>query len=151
MILSKGEPIEEPENDHGELNINETEPLATSRDISTISSISDLGFVIEAMWQVAISEAWARQSKEDAILHVVRQYALRPHLAILWDGATENEVDESDDEDHGSSLFNSTAFCKDYTDNSPKMSVTTRTVEIRASLRILCQLISSALSQQQQP
>ncbi|ODQ69028.1 hypothetical protein LIPSTDRAFT_203203 [Lipomyces starkeyi NRRL Y-11557] len=54
MILSKGEPIEEPENDHGELNINETEPLATSRDISTISSISDLGFVIEAMWQVAI-------------------------------------------------------------------------------------------------
>ncbi|KAK9311502.1 hypothetical protein V1524DRAFT_473271 [Lipomyces starkeyi] len=37
---------------------------------------------------------------EDAILHVVRQYALRPHLAIIWDETTENEF----------SLFNPTAF-----------------------------------------
>ncbi|KAK9312146.1 hypothetical protein V1522DRAFT_394398 [Lipomyces starkeyi] len=47
---------------------------------------------------------------EDAVLHVGRQYALRPHLAIIWDETTENEVDESDDEDHGSSLFDPTAF-----------------------------------------
>ncbi|KAK9310915.1 hypothetical protein V1524DRAFT_473551 [Lipomyces starkeyi] len=122
------EPIEEPENDHGELGINETGPLATSRDVSTISSIADLGFVIEAMWQVAICthckfvvdkalftdhlklKHGLDNPNEDAILHVVRQYALRPHLAFIWDETTENEVDESDDEDHGSSLFNPTAF-----------------------------------------
>ncbi|KAK9342129.1 hypothetical protein V1522DRAFT_461063 [Lipomyces starkeyi] len=122
------EPIEEPENDHGKLGINETGPLAISRDVSTISSIGDLGFVIEAMWQVAICthckfvvdkalftdhlklKHGLDNPNEDAILHVVRQYALRPHLAIIWDETTENEVDESDDEDHGSSLFNPTAF-----------------------------------------
>ncbi|KAK9326598.1 hypothetical protein V1520DRAFT_358836 [Lipomyces starkeyi] len=91
------EPIEEPENDHGELGINETGPLATSRDVSTISSIGDLGLVIEAMWQVAICthckfvvdkalfidhlklKHGLDNPNEDAILHVVRQY-----LECLW-------------------------------------------------------------------
>ncbi|KAK9482008.1 hypothetical protein V1527DRAFT_499416 [Lipomyces starkeyi] len=107
------EPIEEPENDHGAIGINETAPLATSRDVSTISSIGDLGFVIEAMWQVAICthckfvvdkalfidhlklKHGLDNPNEDAILHVVRQYALRPHLAIIWDETTENERSEA--------------------------------------------------------
>ncbi|KAK9426883.1 hypothetical protein V1505DRAFT_407751 [Lipomyces doorenjongii] len=106
----------------------DAEALVTCGDVSEIRSMEDLGFMIEAIWKVAICSRCMvvvdnaqlishlklkhglDDPNEDAILQVARQYALRPHLAIIWDETTENQVDDSDDEDHGSSLFNPTAF-----------------------------------------
>ncbi|KAK9357332.1 hypothetical protein V1504DRAFT_494537 [Lipomyces starkeyi] len=111
-----------------ERRIDDTETLVTCGDISEMRSREDLGFMIEATWKVAIStrckfvvdkavlidrlklKHGLDNPNEDAILQIARQYALRPHLAIIWDETTENQVDESDDEDHGSSPFNPTAF-----------------------------------------
>ncbi|KAK9427093.1 hypothetical protein V1505DRAFT_351509 [Lipomyces doorenjongii] len=128
--VSEQEPIPDPSEDirSSERITDDTEALVTCGDISEIRSMEDLGFMIEAIWKVAIcSRCMVVVDKaqlishlklkhglddpnEDAILQVARQYALRPHLAIIWDETTENQVDDSDDEDHGSSLFNPTAF-----------------------------------------
>ncbi|KAK9482123.1 hypothetical protein V1527DRAFT_447888 [Lipomyces starkeyi] len=120
-------PEREPIQDLSE-EINDTETLATCGDISEIRSMEDLGFMIEATWKVAVCtrckfvvdkavlidhlklKHGLDYRDEDAILQVTRQYGLRPHLAIIWDEIAENQVDESDDEDHGSWLFNPTAF-----------------------------------------
>ncbi|KAK9486020.1 hypothetical protein V1527DRAFT_482434 [Lipomyces starkeyi] len=72
--------------------------------------MEDLGFMIEATWKVAIctrckfvvdkavlidhlkQKHGLDNSIEDAILQVARQYALRPHLAIIWDEIAENQL-----------------------------------------------------------
>ncbi|ODQ68694.1 hypothetical protein LIPSTDRAFT_7532 [Lipomyces starkeyi NRRL Y-11557] len=128
--LSEREQIQDHSEDlrNSERRIDDTDTLITSGDISEIRSMEELGFMIEATWKVAICtrckfvvdravlidhlklKHGLENPNEDAILQVARQYALRPHLAIIWDETTESQVDESDDEDHGSSLFNPTAF-----------------------------------------
>ncbi|KAK9427526.1 hypothetical protein V1505DRAFT_424145 [Lipomyces doorenjongii] len=92
------------------------------------SALEDIGFTYENIWQDAIctrckfvvdkavlidhltQKHGLDNLNEDTVLRVAHQYVLRPHLAIIWDETTENQVDDSDDEDHGSSLFNPTAF-----------------------------------------
>ncbi|KAK9490114.1 hypothetical protein V1508DRAFT_406605 [Lipomyces doorenjongii] len=90
QCVSEQEPIPDPSEDirSSERITDDTEALVTCGNISEIRSMEDLGFMIEAIWKVAIC---SRCMVVDAILHVACQYALRPHLAILWDETTENQ------------------------------------------------------------
>jgi hypothetical protein len=82
-------------------------------------TMADLGFTIEATWKVAICDLChfvvdkamviehitsvhgLEVANANAVLLVLRMHRLRPHLAIIWDDAIEDQLDESDDESQG--------------------------------------------------
>ncbi|KAK9489564.1 hypothetical protein V1508DRAFT_427611 [Lipomyces doorenjongii] len=127
---SEPKPIQDPSEDlhSSERRIDDTETLVTcgdiseirSSDISEIRSMEDLGFM--PTWTVAICtlckfvvdkallvdhlglKHGLDNPNDGAILQVARQYAPRPHLAIIWNEATENQVDKS----MGPSNYNAT-------------------------------------------
>ncbi|KAK9334236.1 hypothetical protein V1521DRAFT_225288 [Lipomyces starkeyi] len=79
-------------------------------------TLDDIGFTYENTWQVAIcnlchfvvdkamviehlaSVHALEVPSANAVLLVLRMHRLRPHLAIIWDDAIEDQLDESDDE-----------------------------------------------------
>ncbi|KAK9326487.1 hypothetical protein V1520DRAFT_153792 [Lipomyces starkeyi] len=79
-------------------------------------TLDDIGFTYENTWQVAIcnlchfvvdkamviehlaSVHALEVPNANAVLLVLRMHRLRPHLAIIWDDAIEDQLDESDDE-----------------------------------------------------
>ncbi|KAK9481511.1 hypothetical protein V1527DRAFT_385203, partial [Lipomyces starkeyi] len=91
-------------------------------------TMADLGCTIEDTWQVAICDLChfvvdmpmviehltsvhgLEVPNANAVLLVLRMHRLRPHLAIIWDDAIEDQLDESDDESQGIQLFNPPAF-----------------------------------------
>ncbi|KAK9491455.1 hypothetical protein V1508DRAFT_457031, partial [Lipomyces doorenjongii] len=90
--------------------------------------MADLGLTYENTWNVAVCDRChfvvdkamviehlttvhgLVAQNYDSVLRVLRMHRLRPHLAIIWDDAIEDQLDESDDEDQGAQLFNPPAF-----------------------------------------
>ncbi|KAK9343621.1 hypothetical protein V1522DRAFT_394250 [Lipomyces starkeyi] len=110
----------------------ENEAASTHGDvlaqITDCRTVADLGFTIEQTWQVSIctrckfvvdKAMWIEHIEEkhslqvanaDAVWLVARMYNLRPYLAIVWDESTEDQLDESDDEQEGTSQSSPGAF-----------------------------------------
>ncbi|KAK9357357.1 hypothetical protein V1504DRAFT_436808 [Lipomyces starkeyi] len=110
----------------------ENEAASTHGDvlaqITDCRTVADLGFTIEQTWHVSIctrckfvvdKAMWIEHIEEkhclqvanaDAVWLLRRTCNLMPHLAIVWDESTEDQLDESDDEQEGTSQFNPGAF-----------------------------------------
>ncbi|KAK9429336.1 hypothetical protein V1505DRAFT_401244 [Lipomyces doorenjongii] len=91
-------------------------------------TLDDIGFTYENTWQVAICNQChfvvdramivehlrivhrLDVPNANAVLLVLSMHRLRPHLAIIWDDAIEDQLDESDDEGQGTPGFHPPAF-----------------------------------------
>ncbi|KAK9357797.1 hypothetical protein V1504DRAFT_30889 [Lipomyces starkeyi] len=116
----------EPQNDDDEPQ--EEESVTRTLNLDEPRTLDDIGFSYENTWQVAIcdfchfvvdmpmviehltSVHGLEVPNANAVLLVLRMHRLRPHLAITWDDAIEDQLDESDDESQGIQLFNPPAF-----------------------------------------
>ncbi|KAK9364629.1 hypothetical protein V1509DRAFT_601059 [Lipomyces kononenkoae] len=99
-----------------------------STDSSATCSIATLGLMIEEDWHVVVCVLckfvidkahvighFKEKHKmdignNDEVGQLMRDHRLRPHLAVIWDEATEERLDESDDDDHGRPHFTPAAF-----------------------------------------
>ncbi|KAK9481668.1 hypothetical protein V1527DRAFT_502651 [Lipomyces starkeyi] len=76
-------------------------------------TLDDIGFTYEDTWKVSICNnchfVHLRTvhrfdvPNANAVLLILRMRRLRPYLAIIWDDANEDQLDESDDEGRGHS------------------------------------------------
>ncbi|KAK9427429.1 hypothetical protein V1505DRAFT_402569 [Lipomyces doorenjongii] len=91
-------------------------------------TLDDIGFTYESTCQVAICNHChfvvdramivdhlrivhrLDVPNANAVLLVLSMHRLRPHLAIIWDDAIEDQLDESDDEGQGTPGFHPPAF-----------------------------------------